>query len=88
MRTPDNINIRDVLTPEQADKMSDFLRALSWAGGIAIKAGVKPDALEFAKVWSGRLSDKEEDVYWREYRRKKRKNIAVQAKTGVSGASK
>ena len=44
---------RDILTPSQAEKMHDFLCALSWAGGIAVEAGVKPNVKLFMKAWRG-----------------------------------
>lgn len=67
------VSYREALTPEQAERMHEFLCALSWAGGKAIEAGVKPDVIALAKEWSGRLSDKEESVWLREYRRRKKR---------------
>jgi hypothetical protein len=44
----------DYLTPRQAGEMGRFLRALSYAGGIARQAGIKPDVSAALRAWSCR----------------------------------
>ena len=54
------VNYRDVLELEQVDTMSAFLIHLLRAGRQAVKAGVKPDVMEFMNVYTGRTKSEEE----------------------------
>ncbi|WP_407310570.1 hypothetical protein [Desulfosporosinus sp. SB140] len=54
---------RDVLTPEQAEEMDKFLRALSWAGCKAVQAGVKPDIANFINAYAGRTNEENRKQY-------------------------
>lgn len=71
---------RTVLSPEQSKQMNTFLRALSWAGRIAVEAGVKPDVKEFINAYSGRTKSEEEkriDHMWvqREIKKKSKEKV-------------
>jgi len=92
MRTPDNVNFRDVLEPDKADVMSLFLHELSRDAEKARAAGAKPDVLLFMRSWSGRavssvekkMHDRERSKGWKSRTR----NIASDKQEGVCGASR